>query len=81
MTLELFFDARFMVCSMHVSATTALKETGLRLNVNLPASNLMCDSGVVSCSLRMFPMYREHQRMLLCTVKHIEEWQYLLDCV
>ena len=25
-------------------------------------SNRMCDSGVVSCSVRMFPMYREHQR-------------------
>ena len=62
MTIELFFDTLFMVCSMHMSATTALKETGLRLNINLPASNLMCDSGVVSCCLRMFPMYREHQR-------------------
>ena len=81
MTLELFFDTRFMVCSMHMSATTTLKETGLRLNINLPASNLMCDSGVVSCSLRIFPMYREHQRRLLCKVKHNEKWQYILDSV
>ena len=62
------YDARaifldpYMVCSRHMSAPTALKETGLRLIINLPASNRMRDFGVVSGSLRMFPVYREHQR-------------------
>ena len=65
MIVELFFYARFMVCSRHMSAPTALKETGLCLTIHVLASNRKCDSGCVSGSygsLRMFPMYREHQR-------------------
>ena len=50
------FYARFMVCSRHMSAPTVLKESGLRLTIHLPANNRMCDYGVVSGSLRMFPM-------------------------
>ena len=46
--------ARFMVCSRHMSAPTALKETRLRLATHLPAINCVCvcDSDVVSRSLR-----------------------------
>ena len=44
-----------------MSAPTVLKETGLRLTIHLLASNRMCGSGVVSGSVCMFPMYREHQ--------------------
>ena len=48
------YDARaifldpYMVCSRHMSAPTVLKDTGLRLIINLPASNRMRDFGVVS---------------------------------
>ena len=45
-----------------MSAPNVLKETWLRLTTHLPVSNRMCDDGVVFGSLRMFPMYGEHQR-------------------
>ena len=64
-----FINARFMVCSRHMSALwsapTALKETRLRLTIHLLASNRKFGSGFVSGSYRssrMFPMYMEHQR-------------------
>ena len=46
-------------------APTALKETGLRLTINLSASNCIRDYGVVPGSLHVLPMYREQQRRQL----------------
>ena len=40
--LDAIACARFMVCSRHMSAPTALKETRLRLATHLPAINCVC---------------------------------------